>query len=157
MLHNTSSISSSSLPFSHFFSPAPSSTRMLGLISTAAEKHCNYPQQMGECGSLMYSWGLWEAHTLSSVSCWDFFSVSALFYSSFTFSFLQQSLCLFHAALLSTPLKCCPSPPFLIYALLLLSSFLLLFDFFCWPLDEALLSLSCCTLPLTPLRSHSCM
>lgn len=156
MLHNTSSISSSSLPFSHFFPPAPSSTRMLGLISTAAEKHCNYPKQMGECGSLMYSWGLWEAHTLLCVML-RFFSVSALFYSSFTFSFLQQSLCLFHPALLSTPLKCRALPPFLLYALLLLSSFLLLFDFFCRPLDEALLSLSCCTLPLTPLRSHSCM
>lgn len=154
MLHNTSSISSSSLPFS-LFSPCSIFDQDVGSDLDCGRETLQLPKADG---------GVWESHvfmrlvrsTHSPVSRWDFFSVSALFYSSFTFSFLQQSLCLFHPALLST-LKCRPSPPFLLYALLLLSPFLLLFDFFCRPLDEALLSLSCCTLLLTPLRSHSCM
>lgn len=156
MLHNTSSISSSSLPFS-LFSPLLHLRPGCWVWSRLRQRNTAITQSRWGSVGVACIHEACEKHTLSSVSRWDSFSVSALFYSSFTFSFLQQSLCLFHPALLSTPLKCRPSPPFLLYALLLLSPFLLLFDFFCRPLDEALLSLSCCTLPLTPLRSHSCM
>lgn len=113
MLHNTSSISSSSLPFSLFF---PLLHLRPGCRVWSRLRQRNTAITQSRWGSVGVSCihEACEKHTLSSVSRWDFFSVSALFYSSFTFSFLQQSLCLFHPALLSTPLKCRPSPPFLL-------------------------------------------
>lgn len=73
---------------------------MLGLISTAAEKHCNYPKQMGECGIRMYSWGLWQAHTLLCVTLRFFLCIRPLL---FLFHFLFPA---------TVPLPVSSCPPF---------------------------------------------
>lgn len=155
MLHNTSSISSSSLPFS-LFSPCSIFDQDVGSDLDCGRETLQLPKADG---------GVWESHvfmrlvrsTHSPLCHVEIFSLYPPSFISLSLSLSCNSpSAFFHPALLST-LKCRLSPPFLLYALLLLSPFLLLFDFFCRPLDEALLSLSCCTLLLTPLRSHSCM